>query len=213
MNHKRSMLGYVLAIGIVLVSAMSNAAFADSLTIDFNGLPGADGSPFTNYTEFGFTVSAASGNWLVGKNYGDPPPFIWFNAPAGSTITSSIAVADGGATFSFNSIDLYSSVTTIPYTFTGLLSHNAVFTVSGIVPLTFGNFALVLNPDSAAPIDTLEVTLTDSVPCCGSNPVGLDNISVATSVPEPAYLWMVAAGLGGLILTWRRVPRSTTAGS
>src|SRR5208283_896052 len=66
----------------------------------------------------------------------------------------------------FSSIDLYSSITTIPYTLKGFLDNNPVFTVSGIVPNTFGNFATVLNPYSAVQIDALEVTLTDSTPPC-----------------------------------------------
>jgi hypothetical protein len=62
--------------------------------------------------------------------------------------------------------------------------------VFGEVGLTFGNFSTVLNPDSSASIDTLDVLLTnDPGPCC-SNPMGLDNIVLTPSAitPEPISL-------------------------
>src|SRR5438874_3488702 len=86
-------------------------------TIHFDGLPG-DRSPFTSYTEAGFTVDPVSGSWLVGQNYGHPPPFIYFYNPPDTT--ASIAVTGGDSLFSFKSLDLYSSITKIPFTFTGL---------------------------------------------------------------------------------------------
>src|SRR5205807_2150027 len=117
-------------------------------------------------------------------------PFISFNRSAGQgTISAEIMVkaegpasAVGGPAFRFGSIDLYSSITTIPYVFTGLRSSNVVFTETGTVPNTFGNFATVLNPRAGAEINALLITLsnpaTPSCPIC-SNPVGLDNIVVA----------------------------------
>jgi len=188
---------FMLATGILAISAMNRTAPADSITIDFNGLSGSNGSAFTNYTESGFTVSSVSGSWLVGQNYGDPPPFLY----AEGTSTATIAVRDGGNGFSFSSIDLYSSITTIPYTFTGFGNNNMLFTVSGTVPNTFGNFALVTNPDSTVTIDTLDVTLTN--PLALVNPVGLDNIAMVTassSAPEPTSLALLLASLASLNL-------------
>ena len=80
------------------------------------------------------------------RNYGSPFPFIYFVGQPNQMIMGMIAVSDSGTPFTFSSIDLYSSVTTIPYTFTGCLANNQVFTVSGTVPNTYGNFATVLNP-------------------------------------------------------------------
>ena len=105
--------------GGVLISTTAWAT-----TIDFGGLPGSQDSPFTSYTESGFTVAPLSGSWLVGQNFGHPPPFVFFKHPAvgGTTTEAAITVTDADTTFSFNSIDIYSSVTPVPYVFTGLLN-------------------------------------------------------------------------------------------
>jgi hypothetical protein len=186
---------------------LGHAASASNITIDFNGISGGDGSPFMIYMESGFTVSPVTNQWLVGQSGGNPGPFIYFVAQPSDMITATIQVTDGGAPFKFDSIDLYSSITPIPYTFVGLLDGNVVFTVDGTVPNTFGNFATVLNPDANLTIDTLDVSLTNSPgPCC-SNPMGLDNIvlTTAANTPEPASLALVLTGVGGLGFSrWRR---------
>ncbi|HJZ74238.1 MAG TPA: hypothetical protein VKE51_21015 [Vicinamibacterales bacterium] len=141
-------------------------------TITFNGLTA--GAAVGNYTESGFTISATPGNWIALTTYGNPAPFIEFFVDAGS-VTGQVAVfADGHTPFRFQSVDLYSSVTRIPYDITGVRSDAPVFTVSDTLPNTFGNFRTVVNPDSADLIDTLIIRLTNSSP--GRNPMGLDNI-------------------------------------
>jgi hypothetical protein len=82
-------------------------------------------------------------------------------------------VTTGGSAFRFSSVDLYSSTTTIPYVFTGLKGATKVFSVSGTVPNTFGNFASVANPNAGDLIDTLVIELTNGV---AQNPMGLDNV-------------------------------------
>jgi hypothetical protein len=148
------------------------------MTINFNGLKGADGSAFKSYKQHGFSVVPVQpSSWLVGQNnFGDPPPGIYYENTGG---TNSIQVTHGGATFTFVSIDFYSSITDIPYVFTGMLKGAVVYTVSGTVPNTFGNFAKVTNPDAADAIDTLIVTETN--PPEGLNPVALDNIRLGTA--------------------------------
>jgi hypothetical protein len=201
-----------LRAGTALVGCFISTAVG-ATTIDFNGLVGNNNcgngftgcAPFTSYTESGFTVAPLSGNWLVGDRFGNPPPFIVFTNPPSTT--ASIAVTDAGAPFSFSSIDLYSSITPIPYTFTGLLNGNMVFTTSGTVPNTFGNFASVSNSHGTDVIDTLQVTLSN--PPGLPNPVGLDNIVVSASgtvVPEPSTLALlsICIGLTGLGMMRRR---------
>lgn len=200
-----------LSTGILLLFLTTTPAFAGTVTIGFDGLTGK--GAFTSYTQDGFTVSSSSGDWLISQTFGDPAPYIYFLSPAGSTTTASIDVTEGGSNFTFSSIDLYSSTTKIPYTFAGLLNGSTVFTVTGVVPNTFGNFALVTNPDATLDINELEVTLED--PCC-SNPVGLDNLAVVTTTsttPEPASLALVLAGLAALGFLWPRTRISGAKGA
>lgn len=150
-----------------------------SVTINFNGLS-PNRSPFTTYGQSGFTVVATSGNWLTITTFGDPAPFIQFERVSQQpTISARIQVTAGGLLFTFTSVRVYSSITTIPYVFTGLLDFNPVFTVSATQPNTLGTFATVLNPNSTDLIDTLLIRLSNpETPCC-DNPVGLDNIVVS----------------------------------
>jgi hypothetical protein len=190
--------------GSCLIATISRAT-----TIDFNGLPGADGSPFTGYTQAGFAVAPLSSNWLVGQNFGNPPPFIFFEHPAvaNTTTTAAIRITDAGATFSFSAIDIYSSVTPVPYIFVGSLSGTTVFTTAGTVPLPFGNFITVSNPNGADLIDALEVTLSTFTQFPVGNRVGVDNIvvnSASSSVAEPASLLLLLSALGVVALVRRR---------
>src|SRR4051812_6898167 len=96
------------------------------VTLTFNGFT-AGGLPVGNYTESGFTVSANPGNWVSLATYGNPPPFIQFVASGGDIatgaagVTGQVAVFGAGhAPFRFQSVDLYSSVTKIPYEITGV---------------------------------------------------------------------------------------------
>jgi hypothetical protein len=191
----------LLALTFLLVPALAHPAFANDITIDFNGLQGSDGSPFSNYSEYGFNVSAVTDQWLVGQSGGNPGPYIYFIAQPNQDVTATIDVTEGGAEFNFKSVDLYSSITTIPYTFTGFLGSNQVFSVSGTVPNTFGNFATVDNPDANTYVTSLEISLTnDPGPCC-SNPMGLDNIVVSqgtTTTPEPGTLLLLCSGVAAL---------------
>lgn len=205
MGHTTLNCKLVLAM-LILGLALARTASASTVTIDFDGLSGGDGSPFTSYMEYGFTVTAITNNWLVAQDGGNPGPFIYFLAQPNQVITATIAVTEGGSQFSFNSIDLYSSITTIPYTFTGLLNGNQVFSVSGVVPLTFGNFETVMNPYSADHIDTLDVTLTNSPGSCCRNPMGLDNIVLtpAAATSEPSSLLLLGSGIAALSAVRRK---------
>jgi hypothetical protein len=102
------------------------------------------------------------------------------NPTSAADLTGAVRVTAGGAAFRLATLDLYSSVTVIPYTLTGTLAGNPVFTTSGTVPNTFGNFATVTNPFPFALIDALVITVTNpsnpACPTCGSNPMGIDNI-------------------------------------
>jgi hypothetical protein len=129
------------------------------------------------YSESGYTIVSTLASWFS-SGYGNPGPSLQFSTPAGITADGEVKVTAGGSIFRFSSVDLYSSTTPIPYVFTGMANSTVVFAVSGRQGNTFGNFATIANPQSAAPIDTLLIRLSNpAAPCCG-NPVGLDNIVV-----------------------------------
>ena len=65
--------------GAVCLLGMA-AGGASATTITFNGLAGANGDPFTTYTESGFTVSPTLGTWFQGQAFGNPVPSI-FSGP------------------------------------------------------------------------------------------------------------------------------------
>ena len=141
--------------------------------ITFAGLT-SYGSPVTSYSESGFTVVPDSPTW-VAYGYGAPGPSIVFNTPSGTTETRSVQIAAAGRLFSFAAVDLYSSITPIPYEITGLRGSAVVFSMTGTVPYTFGTFKPVLRSAGRETIDTLIITLTNQ-PSVGPNPMGLDNI-------------------------------------
>lgn len=142
-------------------------------SVTFTGLAPA-GDPFVSHAEAGYLVEPVSGPWVIGA-YGRPGPFIQFTRlPADPLTMGEIRVTAGGDPFRFTSVDLYSSVTPIPYVFTGMRDGITVFTVTGTVPNTFGNLATVPSAFPLAWIDTLVIAVTN--PSCCTNPVGLDNI-------------------------------------
>ena len=151
-------------------------------TVSFSGLAGTNTTPFTSHTELSYLVEPVSGPWTVLATSGRPAPSIQLVNPTAATelIGAVRVTAAGGATFRLTTVDLYSSVTTIPYTLTGTLAGNPVFTATGTVPNTSGNFATVTNPFPSALIDALVVAVTNPArplcPTCGGNPVGIDNI-------------------------------------
>jgi hypothetical protein len=189
----------------LVVALLSTASHASAAIIGFSGL--LTPAPFTTYSESGFSVSAVSGSWEASTSFGSPAPFIQFiRAASDPTITAQIEVTASGSPFTFASVDLYSSITTIPYLVTGLRNSTPVFTLAGTVPNTFGAFATV-NSSSTQTIDTLRITLSNPATECCSNPVGLDNI-VANPVAEPASLILLSAGLTA-VGARRRLKRRT----
>jgi len=183
----------VRLLGVLLLTAGLSVADAGDApasliqpaTVTFVGVAG-HGSPFTTYSEAGFAVSATTANWTVSTTYGHPAPFIQFLRPMGEPTTiGEIQVRAGGAVFSFTGLDVYSSVTNIPYEITGTLNSTQVFTVQGTQPNTAGNFATVTNPYASAIVDTVVIRLSNPFVECCPNPMGLDNIALSYVDPPP----------------------------
>src|SRR5204862_2971656 len=148
------------------------------ITITFSGLT-ANGVPVTSYSESGFMVSAMTGDWSALTTYGNPAPFVEFFAKEGTTVAGEMRVTASGSTFSFKSVDVYSSTTPIPYTITGFRNSTKVFTLSDTVPNTFGNFKTVMSQNASDAIDVLSIMLTNPAALCCRNPMGLDNLALA----------------------------------
>ena len=150
------------------------------VTIGFDALASVPNrSAITTYNESGFTLEATVGGWVALNTYGNPSPFIQFLRDPGPAPTfGEVIVENGGALFTFESIDLYSSITPIPYQIVGVRGGVTVFTVTGTVPNTFGAFATVRNSGTSVTVDTLHVRLTNPGNVCCSNPVGFDNLVV-----------------------------------
>jgi hypothetical protein len=139
---------------------------------------GAAGATVTSYGRCGFTVTATTTNWTVWTGYGNPAPFIGFMSPGGVTNSAEVRVTSSAGRFTFQSVDVYSSTTPIPYVITGVANSATVFAVSGTQPNTFGKFATVSNPNANLQVDALVIRLTNPAAACCANPVGLDNIAV-----------------------------------
>ena len=143
---------------------------------------GPQSAPISSHSESGFVVQFRSGTWEVWTNYGNPAPFPVFISPTGAGATGEIHITAGGAVFSFKSVDLYSSVTPIPYVIVGTrtgvkeVEFGATLPATGVVGNTFGDFRTVMNPSTGRLVDTLTLTLTNPAVTFGGNPMGLDNI-------------------------------------
>jgi hypothetical protein len=163
------------------------ATTAQGALIGFDEI-GANGTQFTTYVEDGFTVTPGSSRWINVRTYGAPAPSAQFNRnPEEPELSSGLFVTAVGADFTFSSVDLYSSMTPIPYRVLGYQDDAVVLDFSGTVPNTFGAFRTVLNDQSGLLLDRLYIRLTNPFLALGGNPVGMDNIIVArSSVPEPA---------------------------
>ncbi|WP_341529995.1 hypothetical protein WKK05_12190 [Nostoc sp. UHCC 0302] len=185
-----------------LLLGVNNTASAAIITFEQ-----ASVGTLSTYNESGFTTSAVSGPWVTSDSYGNPAPFIEFTNEAGQNpLTATIKITNDDSRFTFSSVDLYSSVTPIPYVITGFLNSTAAFSFEGTVPNTFGNFRTVVNSNSNSLIDSLTISLTNPAAACCSNPMGLDNITVtsisASPVPEPDSSLFLLLGIP--VISWLR---------
>jgi hypothetical protein len=139
---------------------------------------GPPGARVSTHTSCGFTVTATTPNWAAWTGYGHPPPFIGFMSAEGTTTTGELRVTAAAGKFRFQSVDVYSSTTPIPYLIQGVANGQTVFSLQSTQPNTYGEFATVSNPDASAEIDALVIQLVNpAAPCC-PNPTGLDTIVV-----------------------------------
>jgi hypothetical protein len=157
--------------------ALTVGAVSSPVTIGFDALAtAANRSPISTHTESGFTLTTTAQDWMTLTSYGNPAPFIQFIRDATqSTQTGEVVVTANDAPFRFESVDVYSSTTPIPFEIVGVRGGASVLTLSGTVPNTFGGFAKITNTQPVVDIDTLVIRLTNPG-TVGSNPVGFDNL-------------------------------------
>lgn len=191
---------------MLLVCAVAAISFsAQAAVIGFDDI-GENGTPFTFYTEDGFMVFPAGGaDWVNNTVYGAPAPSVIFNRKRGEPEiwAGAFVRAEETLPFTFSAVDLYSSVTPIPYRFIGYKDGMPVFDVSNTMPNTFGRFETAFNPDYATIlIDLLYIELVNPFVACCSNPVGFDNIVVtrASEVPEPGALALALMAVSALLM-------------
>src|SRR4029450_5699978 len=122
---------------------------------------------FTDHAESGFDVSVVSAQWMALTTYGNPQPFVEFSGLAGVTTTGARRITAGGAPFLFNSIDLYSSTTKIPYVIEGFLNSDQIYASVDVIGNTFGAFARRSNPNADMAVQEIRIRLSNpSAPCC-----------------------------------------------
>jgi len=191
------------AVLALLIGAFTSSGSA--AVIGFDEMTGATNDPFYLYTEDGFAVFPGGGaDWVKYMGYGKPAPSVVFNRRQneGETWAGMFIREEFAHPFNFFSIDLYSSITRIPFRFIGYREGTLVLDVSGELPNTFGQFATVFNDAYSIALDLLYVELVNPyVACCG-NPVGFDNVVVAarSAVPEPGTLALAIVPLAFLML-------------
>jgi hypothetical protein len=169
---------------------------AKAEVIGFDGI-GDNGEPFTFYTEDGFMVFPAGGEpWINNTVYGRPAPSVIFNRHRGDPErwAGMFICAEDVSDFTFSAVDLYSSVTPIPYRFIGYNEGMPLFDFSATLPNTFGQFVTAFNAASDVLIDLLYIELVNPFNPIGDNPVGFDNVVVnlASAVPEPGTVSLAA---------------------
>src|SRR5262249_43931155 len=117
------------------------AVSATASTIDFNTLTGANGDPFSTYSENGFTVTATQGSWSKAFLFGNPIPDIFCPCAPGT-----VAITMGGSPFSFASVDLGNAQSSLDtFTIQGSRLGSIVLSQSGslTLPNAFQTFSSI----------------------------------------------------------------------
>ena len=179
-SYRRPLIAAILAVtatGCTGSSTAPSSPPSGTTTIAFSSIT-ADGAAVTIYAENGYSLST-SGDWQGKTTFGNPPPFIEFVTPAATMKVAMVQVfANTHEPFTFRSVDVYSSITTVSYVISGVRDFSVVFMISDTLPNTFGSFRTVLSTHPNDPVDTLTIQLTNPVTCC-PNTIGIDNIVVS----------------------------------
>lgn len=197
---------------LVALLVMLWATETMAYTIGFDGLNGSNLSSFSSYTESIYTVAPSIGQWFEAHIFGSPIPAIG-SGPLYSADGGTSAITVTGGIFTFGGVDLTSnSAGGTMYTIAGSLL--------GVDQFTFGttihsiNHFESISSISGLAVDHLTITGTRAT---GVTSFNIDNIRLIVAsgpcvnpgcpdpntVPEPASLMLLGAGLAGIEI-WRR---------
>lgn len=190
MTRLRILRGTFFALCVV-ASATANIALATVIT--FSPLAGPTDDPYLGHSEAGFTVTPTAGSFFQALVYGNPVPSI-YDGPVGQPSTAAIQVTQGGAPFTFNSVDYSSNNGNTRYSIQGFHGASMAFNDTGVLAGVFGpfTFSTLAGAHTAVQIDRLLIQIS---PGAGVTSVNLDNINVGSGVPEPVTFAMLGAGL------------------
>jgi hypothetical protein len=183
-----------------LASAIATPARATVIT--FSPLAGPTDAPYAGHSEAGFTVTPTAGSVFQALIYGNPIPSI-YDGPVGQPSAAAIQVTQGGAQFTFNSVDYSSNNGDARYSIQGFNGASMAYNDTGVLAGTFApfTFSTLAGAHTAVAIDRLVITIS---PGAGVTSVNLDNINVGSGVPEPLTFAMLGAGLCG-VFAFRRL--------
>jgi len=194
---------YVRLFGLVLVLVLScflqtkvqgqiSPSIVASPGINFSGLSGPNGTPYTGHTEGDFTVTVTGGIWQQSLAYGNPIPSI-LDGPIGAPAVGTLFITDNVDLFTFGSLSFSSNNGDSSYDIQGFLGATMVYHQTGTLAGSFTPFSFktLLSDSPSLQLDSLLINL---VPGDGVTSINLDNIGVAT-IPEPSSLALLAAAV------------------
>lgn len=179
--------------------ALLHAGPAAAAVMTFDNLGGEYASPFSTYTENGFTLTLTSGYATKASNGPSPPGVVNYGFNVGYSLTAS------GNPFTFEGFGLnVASSNGTNYQVAGTLNGVAVFAYAGSLGDTSGLFPLQASPSSAA-VDRVTLRFDNFGRVQGAST--LDNVGATMAsgtvptggvpaVPEPSTWATLVIGFG-----------------